>query len=131
MARIKVEGTADFVRAVRRMSSKVLDDLSPAMRDEAATVLAASDVLVPVGESGKLKASGFVDGALINPRKKSVSATAGYEHPQAGPIHEGVHYGLQLTAPRFLKKAMKSARKRFAQRVATAARSSISRHAKR
>lgn len=131
MARIKVEGTADFIRTIRRMADSVLPDLGRALREEAEEVLAASNAIVPVGETGALKASAFVDGARINPKRKSTTATAGYEHPEAGPIHEGVHYGIQMTAPRFLKKAVKASKKRLPQRVAAAARASIQRNAKR
>ena len=37
----------------------------------------------------------------------STTATVGYEHPQAGPIHEGVHWGRQTQTPppHWLRKA--------------------------
>lgn len=131
MAIIRVEGKADFIRTVKRMSAQVLADLGPALREEASEVMDRSNALVPVGETGKLKASAFIDGPAINPKRKSTTVTAGYEHPEAGPIHEGVHWGVQQRAPKFLKKAVRAAKKSLPQRVAAAARSSISRNAKR
>lgn len=57
--------------------------------------------------------TGFISGPEYNlTQRLSVSWTAGYEHPEAGPIHEGFHWGSQIfnPPPHFLKKAFRRAR---------------------
>jgi hypothetical protein len=130
MARIRVQGTEEFLKNMRRLESEVLPALGTVVHAEAAEVLGTSMSLVPV-ESGRLKASGFVDGPELNQVRHSVTATAGYDHPEAGPIHEGVHWGIQMKAPKFLRKAATAARKRLAERVATSVRATLSRFAVR
>jgi hypothetical protein len=130
MARIQVKGTEEFLKNMRRLEAEVLPDLGKAVRAEAAEVLDASQMLVPV-ESGRLKASGFVDGPHVNRARHSVSATVGYDHPEAGAIHEGSHWGIQLKAPKFLQRPARAARKRFVERIAASVRATLSRFAVR
>ncbi|QSQ19324.1 hypothetical protein JY651_28760 [Pyxidicoccus parkwayensis] len=57
--------------------------------------------------------TGFIDGPLYN-LTDGISATwtAGYEHPAAGAVHEGFHWGPQIfnPPPQFLKKAFRKTR---------------------
>lgn len=124
--RIKLVGTADFVRTVRQLGDAMLQGLAPAVHETAGQTLAASMPDVPF-ETGELMASGFVSGPVINRAKQSVSATAGFDHPFAGPIHEGVHGSITKTPPHFLRKAVKASRASFKKRLAEAAKSVLAR----
>lgn len=131
MARIKVQGTQAFVRAVRRLGDAMLQPLGEACAAEARDVVAESKADVPV-DTGALRDSAFTDGPVVNRAKHSVTATGGYAHEFAGPIHEGVHGSVLVKpAPKFLKKAARISRKRLAQRAAAAAKSTLSQHTKR
>ncbi|QDE69840.1 hypothetical protein [Myxococcus xanthus] len=119
---------------LRKVERPVLADLAPLTREHASTVLQASRALVPVGArdtDGKppLSTSGFVDGPELNDAKASVSATAGYAHDAAGPIHEGFHWGEQrfATPVHFLRKPARRGRAKFRKTVAAQILATLSR----
>jgi hypothetical protein len=60
----------------------------------------------------------------------SVTWTAGYEHPAAGPIHEGFHWGPQIfnPPPHFLKKSFRRARGAARKGVAQALAAYLAKH---
>jgi hypothetical protein len=118
---------------LRKVEGPVLADLLPVCTRQVGATITISQVLVPRGEvdtDGKpaLSTTDFVD-AGINAAKKSVGATCGYEHPQAGPIHEGWHYGAKVfeSPTHFLRKAHRSVRGKFRGAVAKQVKATLSR----
>lgn len=127
---IKILGARELVAALRKVRDEVAKDMRGVVVTEAAAILAQSAVLVP-RDTGALAASAFVDGAQVNKEKHSVSATCGYEHPQAGAIHEGFHWGKKVKEPpHFLRKPVKARKSAFRKIVAVHLFDSIKRHTK-
>lgn len=115
---IKVKYSHDLLRRLHASSDAVLDDLETVTRSHASEALAAAQVTVP-RDTGGLAQSAFADGPERN-SEDSVSATAGYAHPAAGAIHEGVHWGLRpkVAGPHWLRNAARKFRSRFRKAVA-------------
>lgn len=115
-ASVAVDTTA--LRQLRSEAEGVLRDLDAPVRDAARRVLDISTLFVPRGGDGDpldldhtdLADTGFLSGPVHNLSKRlSTTFTCGYAHPQAGPIHEGFHWGEQLfnPPPHFLRRAAK------------------------
>lgn len=121
-----VQVKVDFrqLHALQRQPEMVLRALDGAVRDGARRTLDLSSFLVPRGDpsdDSNLAETGFVSGPEHNMERLSTTATAGYEHPAAGAIHEGYHWGLQTQRPppQFLKQAFRKSRA-FARRAIAA-----------
>ncbi|MBJ6762807.1 hypothetical protein JGU66_18745 [Myxococcaceae bacterium JPH2] len=105
---------------------QVLDALDVPMRAAVADILSLSRFMVPRGDpddDSNLLESGFVSGPHRNMSAAlSSSWSCGYEHPQAGAIHEGFHWGSQTVdpAPEWLKLAFKARRGRARKGVTQA-----------
>jgi hypothetical protein len=122
MARNRVQVKLD-VRALRALRQRAPEILKALDRPVAGTVRATmgqAQASVPV-ETGELRGSSFVDGPKYNLASPlSTSWTGGYAHPQAGPIHEGFHWGQQQTPePHWLRKAFAANRRNARKGVAT------------
>lgn len=131
---LKVALNTKLLDALRKVEGQVLDDLAPLTREQAASILEASRLLVPVGKEDTdgrppLNTTGFVDGPAVNSAKGSVSSTAGYDHPAAGAIHEGFHWGIKrIDKPtQFLRKPARKGRATFRKAVAARILATLSR----
>ncbi|QDF05008.1 MULTISPECIES: hypothetical protein [Myxococcus] len=124
---VRVRFDPSRILALRRNAQEVLRKLDVPLHDAARRTLELSAPLVPRRPPAEhadaptsdgpplppLADTGFVSDAAYNMTKRlSVSRSAGYEHPQAGPIHEGVHWGKDIVnpPPHFLKKAFRRSR---------------------
>ncbi|NOJ83441.1 hypothetical protein [Myxococcus xanthus] len=128
---VRVRLDANKIAALRRNSRQVLRKLDAPIHAAMRQTLDFSSFLVPrsppweramaeeaARDAGEqlpppLADSGFISGPEYNlGRPLSTSWTAGYEHPEAGPIHEGFHWGAQIVnpPPHFLKKAFRRSR---------------------
>ena len=99
---------------LRARAPDVLRDLDRPVLDAAQRGMDHAAFLVPRGGAPddplNLAETAFVSLPEHNLSKRlSTTATAGYEHPQAGPIHEGWHWGVQTQnpPPRWLWRAFK------------------------
>ncbi|MFY0577983.1 hypothetical protein ACN28S_29975 [Cystobacter fuscus] len=95
MAKTVIRGNKELIRNIRRLSAEVLKDFGPVVHAHTQMALDISKTMVPQ-KSGGLRQSAFTAGPDINSDKKSISGTCGYAHEQAGPIHEGFHWGSQI-----------------------------------
>ncbi len=102
------------LRQLRSQGEQVLRDLESPVRAAARLALDQATFLVPRGGAPEdplnLADTGFLSGPVHNTSARlSVTFTCGYAHPQAGPIHEGFHWGEQTRTPppHFLRKAAK------------------------
>jgi hypothetical protein len=130
MAKGRVKVTVDLrgLKALRDNAEATLRALDIPCRDEARRTLDVSAFLVPVGDptdESNLRGTGFLEGPEYNlGRPLSTTWLAGYNHPAAGAIHEGFHWGVQteVPPPHWMKRAFKGAggrtRKAVAQSVA-------------
>lgn len=137
---VKVSFKAPALVRLRQQPQQVLRALDLPLRDAVRRTLDLSTFLVPRRTEEErdehrrnsngvpekpLADTGFISGPAYNMQRLSVTWTAGYEHPSAGPIHEGFHWGGQIIRPppHFLKKAFRRsrsvARKGVAQVLAT------------
>ncbi len=128
---VRVRLDANRIAALRRNARHVLRKLDAPLHAAARQTLDFSSFLVPrsplwervmeeeaARDAGKelpppLAETGFVSGPEYNlGHWLSTSWTAGYEHPSAGPIHEGFHWGRDIVnpPPHFLKKAFRRSR---------------------
>ncbi|MCY1080298.1 hypothetical protein [Archangium lansingense] len=99
---------------LRSQAELVLRDLDRPVINAAQRGLDQAQFLVPRGGAPddplNLAETSFVSLPHHNLSKRlSTTATAGYEHPQAGPIHEGWHWGVQTKTPppHWLRRAFK------------------------
>lgn len=125
---VKVKLDVKQLVQLRQRPREVLRALDPALHAMARRALDFSQFLVPrqtpaeraeflqSGEEAAqppLADTGFISGPHYNLTDGiSVTWTAGYAHPSAGPIHEGFHWGEQLfnPPPHFLRKAFRKTR---------------------
>ncbi|NVJ05224.1 hypothetical protein HUW63_08235 [Myxococcus sp. AM001] len=124
---VRVRLDANKIAALRRNAPQVLRKLDRPIHAAMRQTLDFSSFLVPRRDSWEreeapsadgpplppLADTGFVSGPEYNlGRPLSTSWTAGYEHPAAGPIHEGFHWGSDIVnpPPHFLKKAFRRSR---------------------
>src|SRR5688572_13735983 len=131
---IRVQLDYALLRRLRKVESAALADLGPVVRNHAGLTVALSQALVPVGEKDTdgrppLSSTDFLDGPVINRGRGSVSATGGYAHPAAGPIHEGFHWGQKLfdAPPHFLRKPAKALRRECRKAVAKQIKQTLAR----
>ncbi|NTX59563.1 hypothetical protein HUA74_02700 [Myxococcus sp. CA051A] len=117
---VKVKFKASELHRLTRQPKAVLRALDvPLWRTVRDTHTIAS-FLVPRGDDAErdwsqpsLADTSFISGPEHRLDKRlSVSWTAGYEHPSAGPIHEGFHYGDQIFNPpsHWLKRSFRKTR---------------------
>lgn len=131
-ARVQIDYA--LLRRLRQVEGPVLADLLPVARQHVESVLGFAQVLVPRGEVDTdglppLASSTFVDEG-INAESGSAIATAGYEHPNAGPIHEGWHHGAKVfeTPPEFLRIPFRALKGQFRGKVAKQVLASLKKH---
>jgi hypothetical protein len=126
-AQVRVDVRA--LRALRRRAPEILKALDGPVGGTVRATIGQAQASVPV-ESGELRASSFVDGPLYNMGVQlSTTWTGGYAHPQAGPIHEGFHWGLHLKPePHWLRKAFAANRRNARKGVATTLQRWLSRN---
>lgn len=112
--RVKVEVDTSDLRKLRAHAEDVLRDLDRPVLDAAQRVADQAAFLVPRGGAPEdpvnLADTSFVSGPEHNLSKRlSTTFTTGYEHPAAGPTHEGFHWGEQTQnpPPHWLRKAAK------------------------
>ncbi|HYH96168.1 hypothetical protein [Hyalangium sp.] len=126
MARGKVKVTVD-VRDLKRLRDNpelVLRELDHPCRDVVRHTLDVSNFLVPRGnptDASNLAETAFLTGPEYNLGPPlSTTWLAGYNHPAAGAIHEGFHWGAQTEKPppHWMKKSFKGARGRARKAVA-------------
>lgn len=129
---IKVRLKPELINQLRKAEGPVLAALTPLTRKHAGMTLEVARILAPEGEEdtdGKppLKSTTFIDGPRVNDRKLSVSTTAGFDHPAAGAIHEGWHWGDQVfkQPTHFMKKAHRNTRRSFAPAVRAAVKKTL------
>jgi hypothetical protein len=135
---VKVEVNVKALLQLRQRPQEVLRALDVPLHATVRRALDFSQFLVPRQDPAERRTSssegpptppladtGFISGPEYNlTQRLSVTWTAGYEHPAAGPIHEGFHWGTQTInpPPHFLKKAFRktrsSARKGVGQALA-------------
>ena len=103
------------LRALRSNAVQVLRRLDRAVLDAAQRVADQAAFSVPRGGAPddplNLADTAFVSLPQHNlSARLSTTTTVGYEHPQAGPIHEGFHWGVQTQTPppQWLRRAAKS-----------------------
>ncbi|AEI66943.1 hypothetical protein [Corallococcus macrosporus] len=124
---VRVQLKASALARLRQRPKEVLQALDFPLRDSMRRTLDLATFLVPrrgPDERAETRTSregppeppladtGFVSGPEHNMQRLSVSWTAGFEHPAAGPVHEGFHWGDQIIRPppHFLKKAFRRSR---------------------
>jgi hypothetical protein len=96
-------------------------------------VLDVSNFLVPRGDptdDSDLAGTAFLDGPEYNLGPPlSTTWLAGYNHPAAGAIHEGFHWGeqTQKPPPHWMKKALRGARSMARKQVAQAVQDALRR----
>lgn len=102
------------LRRLRSQPEQVLSGLDRPVLDAAQRGMDQAAFLVPRGgapdDPVNLADTSFVSLPHHNLSKRlSTTVTAGYEHPQAGPIHEGWHWGTQTQnpPPHWLRRAFK------------------------
>lgn len=127
---LRVKLDTRLLNQLRRVEEPVLAALEPVVFAQAASIINASVPLAPVGnvdpEGKKLRDSEFIDGPVRNSRALSVSATSGYEHPHAGAIHEGFHWGKRtMSPPNFLRTPARAARSAFTRKVRDSIKSTL------
>jgi hypothetical protein len=120
-----VEVDLRALRRLREHPEEVLRALDVPCRDEARRTLDIASFLVPVGnpeDESNLAGTTFITGATYNLGVQlSTTWLAGFEHPAAGAIHEGFHWGAQTQPPpHWLKRAFKGAGGRTRKGVAKA-----------
>jgi hypothetical protein len=123
--RVRVEVDLRALKALRSAPEKVLRGLDMPCRDEVRRTLDIASFLVPVGspdDSSNLAGSTFLEGPIYNLGPPlSTTWLSGYEHPAAGAIHEGFHWGYQaVPPPHWLRRSFKGARGRARKAVAAA-----------
>jgi hypothetical protein len=117
-AQVKVDVRA--LRALRRKAPDILNALDRPVGGTVRAAMAQAQASVPA-DTGELRSSDFVDGPRHNMGAQlSTSWTGGYQHPQAGAIHQGFHWGRQQKPePNWLRLAFKSVRRNARKGVAT------------
>ena len=120
-ARVEVDLSA--LRKLRQHPESVLRELDLPCRDEARRALDIATFLVPVGDptdDSNLRETAFLSGPVYNLGPLSTTWISGFNHPQAGAIHAGFHWGWQTEdpPPDFMRKAFRGARGRARKSVA-------------
>lgn len=99
---------------LRSQAESVLNDLDRPVLDAAQRGMDQAQFLVPRGGAPddplNVADTSFVSMPHHNRSKRlSTTVTAGYDHPQAGPAHEGWHWGKQTKTPppQWLRRAFK------------------------
>lgn len=115
------------LRQLRQNPQQALRAMDVPAMGAARRALDVSMFLVPVGPDGSdghLRDTGFLSGPAYNLGPQlSTTWTAGYEHPAAGAIHQGFHWGEQTQPPpNFLRTAFRGTRGRLRKDVARAVR---------
>ncbi|PTL79091.1 hypothetical protein [Vitiosangium sp. GDMCC 1.1324] len=111
-ARVKVEFDDSNLQKLRSRYKDVLRDLDHVVIDVAQNIADRANFSVPRGGAPddplNLADTSFVALPHHNPERMSTTATTGYEHPQAGPIHAGWHWGEKTKPPpNWLRNAAK------------------------
>ena len=121
-----ITGASELRRKLKALGPAILKDIAPVARAEAASILAAAQVNVPVDE-GELALSAFTSDEA-NEKKGRVMASAGYEAAHAAYAHEGFHYGKKVSAPpKWLERAADGREQGFADAVGKAIRTALAR----
>ncbi|WNG49202.1 hypothetical protein F0U60_37610 [Archangium minus] len=112
-ARVKVEVDTSDLERLRSQPQVVLRDLDRAVLDATQRGMDQAAFSVPRGGAPDdpldLADTAFVSLPHHNAERMSTTATGGYAHPQAGPIHAGWHFGEQTMnpPPNWLRNAFK------------------------
>jgi hypothetical protein len=126
MASVKLSVSSDFYRKVMKASEECAREAAPVIEQEAHAVVGQAIMLAP-RDTGFLASTGDV--GHVSTTKTSAAVTGGFNHPQAGAIHEGYHWGRQTVKPppHFLRKAAKASRQALKAAVARSLANTINR----
>lgn len=114
MTTVQIKGADELRRRLMRAGDTLLPSIAAAVEQQARAIQARALETVPVDE-GTLAASAFVETRVDGP---NVSATTGYAAPYAAFVHEGMHNGTHIAAPKWLERAAAAQESSFAAGVA-------------
>ncbi|WP_426747262.1 hypothetical protein VZQ01_06830 [Myxococcus faecalis] len=141
---VKVKVNVTALNRLRQRPEALLRALEEPLRDIAKKALDVSQTLVPRRSTDEraqyadgdappqppLADTGFVSGPEFNLSRMSVTMTAGYEHPAAGAIHEGFHWGAEIInpPPHFMRKGFRKSRGRARKGVSRVLTAYLAKH---